>query len=418
MSDAENSSARTFYMDFSLDGGVVSINPTKESAQALVLPWSTFRSDTDTKVEKYSERVSAIIPPAMRLAVSAKRSSNFARTKLREILGISDGFIDIGEDYYFGYFRVIKPETSGSRSPLNQENRALQLYGVGPVATVSRIFKLEPEALTRWSPVIGEKPIDYSQWIELRTKTGDETTHPLYQSLLGVKLTDRLKSGKSYLDKFWADVKPMLDSGDKSIQEAYLRSNIITLAVFNRVIVRDSRSLLSQVSKKMFEIGVTALSTGEGAIIGYTIDSSHIRYRSLPIPLEHIRAFQRYLYLGEKPLTKSEVEALYRKFVNPNTNQFGDRSKHSQNILQEQRAMERGDFVSALHMRLQRNQQNPPKFKIIRVGMGSAAGFEAACEVVRKDGKTERLSVYARNIKDVKRKLSEKIYDTLTVSLK
>lgn len=413
MTGGESNSERVFYMDFSLDGGVVNAHPTREPATSLVLPTAALKSNTHTKVERFAEKVRVIIPEAVRLAISARRSSVFARSKLREILAFPEGLIDVGESYYFGYFKVAKP-ASPEDKVFSRENDILRLHVSGNTASVSRIFKMEPEEVTQWAAVIGQKPLDYSQWVELRTQTGDETMHPLYRSLLSMNLNDRLNSNRTYLDEFWAEVKTLLGRDDQPAQEEYLRSHIVKLAVVGRVAAWDRKRLLSKVSRTMFDAGITALSTGEGAIIGYKVDGSHIRYRSFPIPPERIGLFQRSLFLGEKPLTESEVSLLYRTHVDPNTDQFGDGDNRLRNILQEQAAIERGDFFSALQMRLKRNYQKPPNFKYTINNLGSITTIEASCNVSMKDGKIINLSVSAGNKKDAKQRLSKKIYDTLS----
>ena len=412
-----SSHEQQYYIDFARSGGVVSsgvlTDPFEDASRSPLILSSTHRVSNETRVAAYSERIKGITSQAARLPISANRTLVFARKRLRELVPAQERFISLGSGYYYSQFTVEQPNSIGTNGQqIEGATDSPTLSWEPGKASINQIFQLDQSAYHEWSKRIGAEQTTFDEYVSLKKVSANETSHPLYNEMLKARLIDRIKESYAFLDTFWGDFKVMLDNGESTSQEDYLRANLLHIALIQRIAPNDKAKVLSEVVRIMDNIGITALSVGNGAVIGYRIGDT-MRYRSLPIPEDKVGLFQRYRALKEKPLTEDQALNMYNTMVSPEK-RLSKRSRDTKRSQQgEEAAFEKGDFVSALYMLAQRKRLKVPELIIRRVMNRSDVGYEAVCKVKTKDGREVQITGTGYNSKDSKQNLAEKLYELI-----
>lgn len=122
---------------------------------------------------------------------------------------------------------------------------------------------------------------------------------------------------------------------DKSINKReFLRDSLLDLEILSRVHARSYKAALTEIRDSMEKSEITVFPLGyERCVVRYISDledkkdkgNRQTTTKTLPLPHNLIRHFQRYGRLGERPMTKVELEILYRRLVDPNTKLFDKR---------------------------------------------------------------------------------------------
>lgn len=155
----------------------------------------------------------------------------------------------------------------------------------------------------------------------LYTAPGAET-HNYYQNLSRLNLKDLTDEIISKTDSFWSTFKTF-DRDDRSDAKCkLLRDYLLDLEILDKIHGRSHRAAEAEIRDNMEKNEITVLPLGQDrCAVRYIthVGNRQTRTRTLPLPHNLMRSFQRYGRLGERPMTKGEFETQYRRLVDPNT---------------------------------------------------------------------------------------------------
>lgn len=310
-----------YYVDFRESGGVVHREPTR------MLPELVFTGRTKSQLKIELEQHAKTVEES--LGESAWEGRNLGRiTQIvrREFLGLffpSPEIIKLKDDFYTGWFyttedeqtyAAFKAEANVSQSPYVRHTR--RAY-----------FLLDRTEAEFWNERVKQNPLTVEEIDKLFLSPGLEA-HPSYQSLSRLNLRDLTNKIGSTTDSFWNTLRTF-DRNDRSdTKREFLRENLLDLEILNQIHYRSHSVVEGEVRNSMEKSEITIFPLGQergvvryiSDITGrYNIGSSKLTTKTLPMPHNLIRHFQRYGRLGERPMTRAEFETLYRRLVDPNT---------------------------------------------------------------------------------------------------
>lgn len=105
----------------------------------------------------------------------------------------------------------------------------------------------------------------------------------------------------------------------------FLRENVIDLRILKQAHTPLHAATLAKVTKQMEDNEITMFPLGNDKCIvrHFTTDDlankASLLGRIYHIPSSISQRFQRYGRLGQRPMTKTEFEALHRQHADPNT---------------------------------------------------------------------------------------------------
>lgn len=317
---------KPYYIDFVGSGGVVEIRPTK------VLPELVFtgkiKSQLELELEQHTRMVQDILGESARKGLGIDRQAGIARRELFKLLLPSfPGIVELKDNFYTGWFYTTEngqiyssdiKKNNGRQSPYMSQN-GKPLY-----------FWLDSKQAGVWNQRIKQSPLTIDAISELFKYSGIEL-HPFYQAIAILDLKELVDKVNSVGDGFWNIFRTFAPDDKSDAKREFLRNNLLDLEILNRVHGRSHRMALAEIRELMERNEITVFPLGQDrCIVRYISDirdknkvgGGQATTRTLPLPHNLIRHFQRYGRFGERPMTKEEFEALYRRLVDPNTKLF------------------------------------------------------------------------------------------------
>lgn len=314
------------YVDFRETGGVVHSRPTRLLPE-LVLTGRT-KSQLDIELEQHGRTVREILGVSARIGLSLARAPQLARPIFLDLSLPFPGLTELKDNFYTGWFyttedgkiySAFRKKDDVPLSPyLNQNQKRRAPY-----------FLLDRKEAMIWNQRIKQGPLSVERVDDLDLSPSVQA-HPFYKSLAGLDIKELTDLASSIADNFWGEFKTFDRNDRSSIKSEFLRNNLLNLAILDITHRRSYRAALAEVREDMERSEITVFPLGQSTcavryLIDYVRNKSSIPARTIPLPHNIMRHFQRYGRLGERPMTERELERQYRTLVDPKTKLFGNK---------------------------------------------------------------------------------------------
>jgi len=143
----------------------------------------------EEKVEGELQEIKAILPEAAVLGRSLQITHHLTRRRLFDQILPSPGLIDIGDNFYTGWFYI----NENGRTFITFRGREIEEVASHYYPKLSPYFLLKKEEANMWNSRLKDGPLTTEEVDRLR-KFQHEDSHPLYQSLFNLILEDYVKS--------------------------------------------------------------------------------------------------------------------------------------------------------------------------------------------------------------------------------
>lgn len=252
------------------------------------------KSQLDIELEQHAKMIQEILGESARIGLGLRKTVAMARPVFLALSLPEPGIAGLKDNFYTGWFYTV--EGGQIYSAFRKIDNVSPSQYVN-LTTRSPYFLLDKTQEEAWNDRIKQNPLTVQEIDELFSSPGLEA-HPLHQSLAGLNLknlTDKVASTK---DSFWNGFRQF---GRNDISDAkceFLRDNLLDLEILDRIHGRSYRMALAEVRESMEKNEITVFPLGqEGAVVRYGIDpgnSRQTRTRTLPLPHNLMRHFQRY----------------------------------------------------------------------------------------------------------------------------
>lgn len=312
---------RKHYVDFRETGGVVHSSPTRMLPE-LVFTGRT-KSQLDIELEQHAKMVQETLGFSAWKGVSLARAPQLARPIFLDLSLPFPGLTELKDGFYTGWFytteagivySAFRRKDDVPLSPyLNQHQKRRSPY-----------FLLDKREAVVWNQKVKQGPLSVGQIDDLCLSSNLQA-HPAFQSLAELDIKNLTDIAVSTANSFWNGFKKF-DRNDRSSEKIeFLRNNLLNLEILEIVYHFSYRAALKEVRESMERNEITVFPLGQDrCAVRYITDvgNRQTRARTLPLPHDLIKHFQRYGRLGERPMTKGAFETLYRRFVDPKTKLF------------------------------------------------------------------------------------------------
>lgn len=369
-----SSESNIYFYDFS-EGGFVSLKPTREvviPTAPLELPHLELdrqKTKATTQISRYSTRWRSILG----LACQLDRYNIEQVNDLREILIGKElpepGMVDIRDGYYTGWF--LAPNNKDLEQPVTwfRNEWANGDFPWPPkVDLFNPFFGLDEKNVTYWSNLI-KNPLSLDQLREI-ARLPHEDSHPLFFALNRLSILAAARDTISFSEEVDKKTRMIEEKGDENDLVRFAQDHILRLSIAHRVKRQLFRRVMTGIKLVMKNAGMSVLPVDDlNAVVMYRTADSHYRMRALPIPLDKIDLFQRYIKHGENPLNYAELALLYRKYVDSTENLVPlpktNIDKKSKAEVAYQKALDEKNYISALQLKIQREGWESPEYQVV-----------------------------------------------------
>lgn len=304
-----------YYVDFKETGGVVHTRPTRVLPE-LVLTGKK-KSELEIRLENYFRSIRSTLGEASKLRRGIRQSEGITRRYLFDLLLPSPGLVYLTDGFYTGWFYATGRDGKTHVAFRNRKIDDMEDYR----HIYFRPYFLLDERKASELDLLLKSPLSEEEVDALRNFP-HERAHPLYRNLISLSLEDFCKFSRAFFDNYHDRARELLKENKSEERTEYGRENLLKIAIANDGMAFLYRGALSDIKKNMEVTGITVFPlTEEGCVVAYRVGNG-IRYRTYPLPHTHIKHFQRYRILGERPMTFEEFRQDYLKMVNNNPSLF------------------------------------------------------------------------------------------------
>lgn len=315
----EPSNRTVYYTEYSrkAGSGIVETSPTRVLPE-LVLTGRN-KTDYEVELEAHARMVEEVMGQAAHKGRNLEKTRNFAKLKLFELSLSAPGIVGLKDNYYTGWFYTSEDGQVYSAFRQTENVPSSQYLRDKPF---SPFFLFDNQQANTWNERLKENPLTVEKIEELRAFSSIND-HPSYGELSKLNLEQLVGKVTSSTDDFWKTFRS-IEASDIEGKREFLKSNLLDLSILDIVGRQSYRTALAEIKTSMATNGLTVFPLGtDGSVVGYIVGKGGgMKYRTLPLPHEKIRHFQRYGALNELPMTQSEFIHWYKKLVDPNTHLF------------------------------------------------------------------------------------------------
>lgn len=309
---------RKYYVDYRESGGVVHSEPTRMLPE-LVFTGRT-KNQMEIELEQHAKMVQETLGEAANKGRRLERITSFVRRDFLDMSLPSPGIIELKDNFYTGWFYTTESGQMYIAYRGAKDNVPLSKHPIK--SRREPYFLLDEKEAEYWSDKVKQNLLTVAEMDQLFLSPGIES-HPTYEDLTKLNLKELTNKVGSIADNFWNNLQTFDRNDRGSKKREFFRDNLLELEIHEAVSYYVFITARKEIGESMVKNEITVFPLGqEGCVVRYGTNPENniqTRTRTLPLPHNLMRHFQRYGRLGEQPMTKREFETLYRRLVDPNT---------------------------------------------------------------------------------------------------